>query len=155
MESQEELIASALQAQQQITRGLRADADPIWLQLDLPLSQIKALFALAETPLSISQLGEQIGIGRPACTHLVERLVQTGLVQRGEDPLDRRRTIVQLTSMADDLVVQLRQGGRRRMHGWLSSLDEDDLTSLVQGLRALARMAAAGQTSQPHTSTEE
>lgn len=139
----EDLIAAALQAQQRLARALHTTSDAAWLQLDLTITQLKALFVLAEAALPVSRLATALGIGRPAATNLVERLVQLGLALRAEDPLDRRRTLVRLTATGDDLVSRLREGGQARMCAWLGQLDNDDLTALVRGLQALARVAPA------------
>lgn len=136
----QELIAAALQAHHGLSRALQTTSDATWLRLDLTITQLKALFVLAETALPVSRLADRLGIGRPAATNLVERLVQLKLVMRAEDTLDRRRTLVVLTGAGDDLVAQLRQGGHARMCAWLGQLDDADLVALARGLQALARV---------------
>jgi MarR family transcriptional regulator, organic hydroperoxide resistance regulator len=140
-----QLIDNAMQAQKQIVQAMHAAADPTWLQLDLTMAQLKGLFALADSPMTIGQLAEALGSGKPAASILVERLVQLGLVERAEDPLDRRRTIARVTSQGEELVARLRQGGRDRLRAWLSRLGDDDLAALVQGLQALATVASGQQ----------
>src|SRR5947207_15684303 len=93
MISRDQLIDNALQAQKQIVQAMHAAAEPTWLQLDLTMAQLKGLFALADSPMTIGQLAEALGSGKPAASILVERLVQLALVERAEAPLDGRRTI--------------------------------------------------------------
>jgi DNA-binding MarR family transcriptional regulator len=138
----EELIEATLQAQREVARAVHREADPAWLQLDLTMGQLKALFALADDALTVGGLGNILGMGRPAASLLVDRLFQLDLISREEDPRDRRRTRVQLTARGQEVVLQLRQGGQERMRTWLGHLNEPDLAALLQGLRALARAAA-------------
>jgi len=149
MISRDQLIDNALQAQKQIMQAMHAAAEPAWLQLDLTMAQLKGLFALADGPMTIGQLADALGSGKPAASILVERLVQLGLVERAEDALDRRRTIARVTARGEELVARLRQGGRERLRTWLSRLGDDDLAALVQGLRALAAAAAGEQVALP------
>src|SRR5918912_3223383 len=149
MKPRDQLIDDALQAQKQIVQAMHAAAEPTWLQLDLTMAQLKGLFALADSPMTIGQLAEALGSGKPAASILVERLVQLGLVERAEDPLDRRRTIARVTARGEELVARLRQGGRERLRTWLSRLDDEDLAALVQGLQALATVASGEQAALP------
>src|SRR5436305_10823750 len=138
-----------MQAQNLIARAMHTAAEPTWLQLDLTIGQLKGLFTLADSPMTIGQLAEALGSGKPAASILVERLVQLGLVERAEDLLDRRRTIARVTARGEELTARLRQGGRERLRAWLSRLGDDDLAALVQGLRALAAVAAGEQVALP------
>ncbi len=139
----EEMIAAAMAAQRQIVHALHAATEPTWLQLDLTMGQLKALFALADEALTVGGLAEALRIGKPAASILVERLVQLGLVTRAEDVSDRRRTLVRLTPEGEALATRLRQGGQDSWRALLSRLDEADLAALLQGLQALARIVEA------------
>jgi DNA-binding MarR family transcriptional regulator len=134
-------IDAVLAAQHAVSHGLHAGS--AWLQLDLTISQLKALSLLAEAPLSVGQLGDRLGIGRVAATHLVEHLVGRQLVSRSEDTLDRRRTLVRLTAAGDEVMMVLREGPRQRARNLLDQLDDDDLIALARGMQALARAATA------------
>jgi len=144
------LVQQALQAQKQIFLAMQAAAEPAWLQLDLTMAQLKGLVLLAhDGPLTIGAMAQALGIGRPAASILVDRLVELGLVERAEDPVDRRRTFARLSPKGEELVALLRQGGRQRMREWLSRLAEDDLAALVRGSHALLAAAAANHTLSP------
>jgi DNA-binding MarR family transcriptional regulator len=143
MTHHEEMIERAAQAQREIGRALHAAADPAWLRLDLTMGQLKALILLSDpAALTVGGLADQLGIGKPAASLLVDRLVQLQLVTRTEDAQDRRRTLLALTPEGGALVVQLREGGVNRLRTLMGRLDDDDLAALVRGLQALARVAA-------------
>ncbi len=63
-----------------------------WLQIELSMAQIKLLFSLGhQGPLTIGQAADSLGVGLPTASHLVEKLVQQGLVERINDETDRRQ----------------------------------------------------------------
>jgi DNA-binding MarR family transcriptional regulator len=137
-----EAIQAAIAAQKQISHCLFSGNIPEWVHLELSMGQLKTLMTLAsKEALTVSGLAETLNVGKPAASILVDRLVQLGLVERTEDPEDRRRTLVTLTEAGIDLVARLRQGGPGRMLRWLEQLDDEDLAALVRGMRALAAFA--------------
>src|SRR5579871_582718 len=94
---------------------LQSQAAPKWANLDVSMAQIKTLITLSDVrTATIGEIAAKLGIGLPTASHLVEKLVQLGLVERAEDPEDRRRAIARLTAKGDELVRQLRgQTGNR------------------------------------------
>ena len=113
-----------------------------WTELDFTLPQLKTLKVLShEGSSSIGQIAERLGVGQPTASHLVERLVQAGFVERAEDPTNRRRTLARLSSRGEELIGQLRGTRGERLFVWLSELDATDLHALRQGLQALVRVA--------------
>jgi DNA-binding MarR family transcriptional regulator len=117
-----------------------------WLHLDLSMAQLKALFLLMhEQPLTIGTLADRLGIGMSAGSHLVDRLVQEELVERSEDPANRRRTLLRLTPSAEALVTRLQQGRTEQLRRCLRRMEEEDLGGLLRGLHALDVAAHAEQ----------
>jgi DNA-binding MarR family transcriptional regulator len=146
----DKLIDKAIHAQRTVFRAMHAATEPAWLQLDLTMSQVKGLFALANGgALTIGALGGALGIGPPGASLLVNRLVHLGLVERAEDPADRRRALVRLTGRGEELVLGLRQGRRERLRAWLAQLSDADLAALSRGLCAMAVVAAGGDGAAP------
>ena len=141
-----DLIERVIDDQSTVLQVLRSVRPvPEWAGLSLTFGQLTALFVLFRRgPLPIGELGSLVGLGKPAATLLVNALVREGLVERHEDPRDRRRTLAQLTSGAQALLSEHYTGSRRQFAEWLSRLDPADLSSLAQGLRALASVAEAG-----------
>lgn len=142
-------IAETLDLQSAMLKVLHAESTEEWLQLELTLAQVKALFVLhvdapaqgyAPGTLTIGALAERLGVGVPTASHLVERLVQLGMVQRREDEADRRRAFVAPTPRATELVERLRTLRIERMRRWLERLDDGELRALADGLRGLVRV---------------
>jgi DNA-binding MarR family transcriptional regulator len=136
------LLDAIIAGQKIVLRAAHAASTPTWLEVQLTMAQLKALFALSRGALSVSEVGEALGTGKAAASLLVDRLVQLGLVERTEDPADRRRTLVHLTPEAERSVSHLREGERERFREWLDRLTDDDLAALAQGMQALAAVIA-------------
>ncbi|WP_347346806.1 MarR family transcriptional regulator [Microbacterium sp.] len=70
------------------------------------------VLAAAPSPLSVSELADEIGVDQPRASRLVQQSVELGLVQREADPTDARRTRIVLTAEGERLIGGFR--GRRR-----------------------------------------
>ncbi len=147
MESdRESLIHEITQAQKAIFVEHQAAATPAWLDLDLTIGQIKAIFMLeARGSMTVGQAASDLGIGKPAASILVDRLVQARLVDRTEDSVDRRRAIVRLTTQGEELVARLYQGRQELMMESLVRLRDEELEALLIGSRALASALSAAR----------
>ena len=140
------LIEQVIADQRAVLHTLRSVRPlPEWVGLSLTLSQLTALFVLYRRGgLPIGELGRLLGLRKPAASLLVNALVAEGLVERREDPRDRRRTLAQLTPRAQALLAEHYTGSRQQFASWLAQLDAADLASLSRGLRALASVAQSG-----------
>lgn len=127
-----------------LLHNIQRTTKTVWQSLDLTMAQFKVFLTLNfEGEVPISKLAQTLGIRHPTASHLVERLVQAGLVERIEQATDRRYTLARLTSQGTMTVQRLRQGRENRFQHWLSQLDEQDLAALRQGLEALNRIVAS------------
>jgi len=133
-----------LEAQRAIYKAVLGLNSDEWLSLDLSMGQLKALVTLtARHGMTVSEVAEALGVGKPAASMLVDRLTQHGYVARHEDPDDRRRTVVTPTEAGEELVTRLRQsGGEQAMERWIRQMAPDDLAALTRGVRALAAIIA-------------
>lgn len=135
----ERLVADALVAYRQSWTALRQASEATWTQLELTVSQLKALLLIeARDFMTISEVADMMGIGRSSASILIDQLVQLSLVNRTEDQTDRRRTLVSLTEQAHDLAGRLYQCDQEYMHALFERIGDDDLRALSRGLRAIA-----------------
>jgi MarR family transcriptional regulator for hemolysin len=113
-----------------------------WTGLDLSVAQLKVVMTIAHAggAMTVSRMADLLGVRQPTASHLIERLVQGRLVERAEDPEDRRRTLVHLTPAGEQLVGRL-LGFAELLRGWMSALVDSDLLALRQGLAALLEVA--------------
>lgn len=107
-----------------VSRREGAGALQIMSESGLTLPQIAALHALRwGGPMSIGRLVEQIRLSASATSHLVDRLVEKGLVDRSEDPDDRRQKRVAVTESGIDLVERLGQARHQELMRTVGALD--------------------------------
>jgi DNA-binding MarR family transcriptional regulator len=143
-DQQAEIIEEIVQAHHAISRAIAASVPSVWMDLDLSMAQLKTLMTLYNRgPVSIGHIAECLGIGQPTASHLVDRLVQTQLVSRTEDPHDRRRTLAQLSPGGEELAERINQVRFRTLRRWLAQLDDATLAAYLQSSRALADVAKA------------
>ncbi|GIW08486.1 MAG: hypothetical protein KatS3mg060_3291 [Dehalococcoidia bacterium] len=105
---------------------------------DLSMAQFRTLLTVDHAqPATISELARRMGVGLPAASHVVDRLVNVGLVERFDDPTDRRRTFARLSPAGQELVDRFKHGPLHALRAALSRLDPPTLAALRHGLEAL------------------
>jgi MarR family transcriptional regulator, organic hydroperoxide resistance regulator len=147
VDQQSTIIEEIIEEHRSILRAIGASAPSVWMELDLSMAQLKTLMTLyTGGPAPIGQIAEYLGVGQPTASHLVDRLVQTQLVLRMEDPLDRRRTLAQLSPGGEELAERINQVRFGTLRRWLAQLDDAMLEAFLQSSRALAAVARAETT---------
>lgn len=72
----------------------------------LSFSQVNVLMRLFHgSKCGVSGIGEEMGVSNAAASQAVERLVQMGLIERSEDPDDRRHKRLTLTPKGRTLIA--------------------------------------------------
>ncbi|MGO2747816.1 MarR family winged helix-turn-helix transcriptional regulator [Microbacterium sp.] len=104
---------------------------PAWIRM------LDAL-ATASEPLSVSALGEAIGVDQPRASRLVQQGVQRGLVQREADPEDARRTRIALTDEGRKIARGMRGERREVLSKALESFTDNEKSELARLLGKLA-----------------
>jgi DNA-binding MarR family transcriptional regulator len=105
-------------------------------EFDLSFSQMKALNALRHVPepLSVKDLGDRLGLSDAAMSRGADALVQRGLVDRIEDPQDRRVKRLSLTDAGHDLAQKLVQLRMARISDFVASLSPKERALLGKAL---------------------
>jgi DNA-binding MarR family transcriptional regulator len=109
----------------------------------LSFSQINILMRLVHgRNIGVSEIGEQLGVTNAAASQAVDRLVQLGLIERTEDPQDRRAKRLTLTQKGRTLIEQ----GIEVRSKWVETLT-DALTPEEQSMiiSALTLLTAASR----------
>lgn len=96
--------------------------------------------AAASTPLSVSEIGEAIGVDQPRASRLVQQAVEFELVHREADPDDARRTRIALTPRGSALAHGFRGERRAAIRTALTNFSDDEQRDLA---RLLAKLADA------------
>jgi len=103
------------------------------------LRMLEAL-AAASHPLSVSEVGEAIGVDQPRASRLIQQAVAMGLVRREADPDDARRTRIALTEEGARVARGFRGERRERLQRALADFTDEERTELA---RLLTKLAAA------------
>ena len=134
-------VEEALSALQRVQKSMAIKLFDRVADHDLSMRQVKALHFVGDCgELSVGALGERLGIKLPAASIQADHLVQAGLIERTEDPEDRRRVRLRLTRRGEEIMA-----GRREieatMRRWLEEMPDDDLLALRRGMTRLAEIA--------------
>lgn len=102
----------------------------------LSRSMLGTLFHLSHRDhAGVSDLGEHLGVSSPAASQMLERLVEEGLIQRVEDPDDRRMKKITMTEKGYQVMkesVSARLGWLEDLTAELSEEDKTQITSAVK-----------------------
>ena len=97
-------------------------------------------------------VANQLGTSLSTATGVIDRLVERGLVERWQDPADRRSNVCRLTPEGVDLAERLLTLRRREWEERLSGLTNEEareaqrgLTVLLEGLERLVEQGEADQ----------
>ncbi|MGL3150220.1 MarR family winged helix-turn-helix transcriptional regulator [Microbacterium sp. A82] len=125
-------------------RGGRGFGPPPWAGGHGPRfggpALVRMLDALsaASAPLSVSALGEAIGVDQPRASRLVQQGVQRGLVLREADPDDARRTRIALTDEGRRIARGVRGERREALGRALETFSDEESRELARLLNKLA-----------------
>lgn len=120
------------------------DQDPLeeCAELELTHAQVLALRFLARhRPTFVGDLADGLSISNPAATKAVDRLVAKRLVDRTENPGDRRVADLTITEEGLAAFNRLRGARRDRLQAYLDRMDPEDRRGLARGLRAFLTAA--------------
>ena len=98
----------------------------------------------------MSMISEGYDITPAAASQLVDKLVQSGLIQRVEDPSDRRAKLLSLTDKGREFVQQ----GIEERYRWVDELAENltagERTQISEALDIMTRVAQDLETEPVH-----
>jgi DNA-binding MarR family transcriptional regulator len=109
-------------------------------ELDLSLTQLKGLSVLdehVEEALSVKALSERLGLSLAATSRSVDGLVKRKLIERDEDPDDRRVRRVRLTARGRRTVERLVEIRIAALERLVESFDDDQREKLADALDSI------------------
>jgi DNA-binding MarR family transcriptional regulator len=114
----------------------------------LSFSQVNILMHLIHGgKIGVSEIGDQLGVTNAAASQAVERMVQLNLVERTEDPDDRRAKKLVLTPRGRSLVEKGIEARSQWVEGLTEALTPDQQAMIVS---ALTLLTMAARTTQEH-----
>ncbi len=149
----DECAQAVLETLPQVLRGIHEEMRRQGAPLLSP-PQLRTLAYLHRSPGScLFHVAEHLGVTRPTASVVVERLVRRGMVTRAADPQERRRVILELTSMGAWHLQRARQASQTWMASALSRLSPASLRRIKEGMTLLAEPFAGAGRGEGHRQT--
>jgi len=109
----------------------------IFEELELTLTQVKALCALSGDELTVKELAERVGLSLPGASRAVDALVERGLLHRREDAHDRRMKRLGTTGAGRDALVRLDEARLAGLEAFTATLPHAQRKRLAAALRPI------------------
>ena len=108
----------------------------------LSFSQINILMRLVHgKSTGVSEIGEQLGVTNAAASQAVDRLVQLDLIERTEDPEDRRAKRLALTQKGRVLIEKGIEARSKWIEGLTDALTPEQQNMIISALTLLTDAA--------------
>lgn len=118
---------------------------PEFMEVAVTMSQAKVLYTvLAAGSLRMSELAARLGVSLSTTSGQVERLVEHGLLDRRDDPADRRQVLVTVTGEGEALLGRFRELNNEQLVRLLARIEDDALDVVERAMRILADAADPG-----------
>lgn len=90
---------------------------------------------------AVGDISERFDITNAAASQLVDKLVQSRLIQREEDPADRRAKLLNLTQKARELIQQGIEERYRWVDQLATKLTPEERTKVAEALQIMTQAA--------------
>lgn len=111
-------------------------------ETSLSFSQLSVLMRLKHGGNSgVSEIGDQLGVTNAAASQAVDRLVQLGLIERTEDPEDRRAKRLSLTQKGCALIEKGVEARSQWIEGLTDALTPEQQNMIISALTLLTEAA--------------
>jgi len=148
-------LAGVLAAFDLLQRRLMPLHAPEFTTLDITMSQAKLLYVLmAGGEMSLSQTAQHLGVAVSTASGAVDHLVALGLLERSDDPANRRQIRVSVSPDGRRVLEQMREFGTRQLMELAASLSDDELAVIEHAAVILARAAEAAAATHADTATD-
>ncbi len=149
------LIDAILQLESAVFHERCAVHLPSLLDIDVTMLQLKTLLILSSAAgrsdaggLRVSDLARWLGVTPGTASTLLDRLADRGLIERHEDPNDRRQHLCQASAAGRELVRKFFEGTQAQTRELLTALSSDELRTVLEAVKLLhqagARLGEAG-----------
>lgn len=137
-EPRQQLIEETIGRVDQILGRRRRQFCAMPLFRGMSMVQVYLLMVLRESgPRTVSELASLLQVAAPSASAIVDRMEEHELVHRVRDSVDRRVVHVEIAEHGRAVVEQLSGVRQEEMRGVLQVMTDDELSSVVQGLRSL------------------
>jgi len=119
----------------------------------LSMSQLGALFHLNSMGTSgVTDLGDHLGVTSAAASQMLDRLVQQGLIQRSEDPHDRRVKQIDLTEEGCRVLEESIRARQDWLDDLANTIPDNEKEPIIAALNTLIERAnQIGKATEPES----
>ncbi len=129
-----EIVASL----RRVLSRIGGESSAVWMELEVTMSQMKVLMLLREHgALRVGVLARHLNVSTPTITGIVDRLVRQGLVERANDPSDRRVVLNGLTDKGVEAMERLAQRSDAEVQRMVGALSVEEQTAIARSLKRL------------------
>ncbi len=147
-------VERALAAFEAFQHRLMAVHAPEFTAVDLTMAQAKLLYVVAANgELTMSDIAVRLGVSISTASGAVDHLVSMGLLDRSEDPANRRQVRVSITPFGEESLEELRELSTRQLRALLVVVSDPDLLVIEHATRIL--MDAVSAAAVPTTTFED
>jgi DNA-binding MarR family transcriptional regulator len=108
---------------------------------DLSLAQYRVIMLVYQSgPMSINALKNGLNTAQSSASEMVNRLVNSGFLQREKSPNDRRVTMFQLTDRARDLIQQRTRMMQDVFRDMLEHFSAEEQNQLVESFELILKL---------------
>jgi len=136
----EALIEELLSLEGQIFRA-KCALQPPAVDVDVTMLQLKALTHLygveGDAGLRVSDLAGRLSVTPATASTLVDRLIERGLVDRREDPTDRRQHRCRLSPSGHETIARFFDAVNAHSRTLLETMSQSELEAVVLGIKTL------------------
>jgi len=134
-------VMAAFEALQQRLMALHAVE---FANLEITMAQAKLLYVVTVAgELSMSETAQRLGITVSTASGAVDRLVELGLLERSDDPTNRRQVRVSVSEIGRRTLEQLQELNARQLRDLFQLVSDGDLEIVERATQILADAAAA------------
>ena len=110
-------------------------------QIPIPLNQFGVLMALMkDNPKSLTNISQQLNISKQHTTSVVDRMVESGLVQKASDPADGRKVLISCTAAGDKLLAMQDEQIRHIFLEHIHRLTDGEIEELSSAISSYNRL---------------
>ena len=132
-EAASELLDVVPAVMKEIKAEMRSQSSP-----ELTVPQFRALaFVDRNKDASLSAVANHMGLTLPSTSKLVDVLIERRLLTREDNPVDRRRVKLGVTSRGATILANSRRGTLKYLAKKLSLITENDRKAIVEGMAAI------------------
>lgn len=104
--------------------------------IEITLRQLFLLRILREKERAVGELASRFLVSMPTLTRILDGLVEKGLVERREDPSDRRMVRLSLTEKGIGLSQEFEERAVKCVQGMIVSLPDEQKETVIQAMDA-------------------